>query len=236
MSAFDLILSRHVLADWSIGSSTLTPQNLERSEERLAYLDGLKRYLDSLAQILDATALAQAHARVPYAELFRISPSGIEEVPGARQRVSYDAEHVSLAMLDGRKRGTTATVLNVGKESPLFSRLFQMLAQGTDKPQVERLLQATEYDAEEVLSSFLANGWIEEKPQNNPRHTRLMPDGTDRLAWLGHAAALYQSGQNSIAVDLFMRPHIVWTDDEKKRLFSDPFGEALLFDDYGPEW
>jgi L-ascorbate metabolism protein UlaG (beta-lactamase superfamily) len=62
----------------------------------------------------------------------------------------------------------------------------------------------------------------------------LQPDGSDRLTWLGHAAAMYQSGQASVALDLFMRPHIFWTEEEKTRLFSPDFGEALLFDDYGP--
>ena len=112
MSSSRIVLARHVLPDFSIGASTLTPQNLVEGPDRLAYLDGQRRYLEQLTTQLDESALREAHARLPYGELFELASRNgkwaVKEKEGARDRVSFDQGQVSVAMLDGKNRGAQA--------------------------------------------------------------------------------------------------------------------------------
>ena len=96
-----LRLSLFTVPDLSIGRAPLTPQNSQFDSRRVAYLDGMVAYLESLFDNLRgrysrSEALSRFErclAQLPYAELVKINLNGgpiVSEIPTARDRIVFN--------------------------------------------------------------------------------------------------------------------------------------------------
>lgn len=242
-----LRLSLFTVPEISIGCAPLTPQNSQVDPRRVQYLEGMIEYLAERFRHLrrshsppDAIARLESERRqLPYAELVRLDGNGrapITEIPGARDRIAFDHDRLKITFPDGRYRGERCPAIPAGRESPAVSRVVSELAQGVSEGEISGRLGDGDVDLSAAIRGLRDLQLIEEADASAP----IVPEGlsrggADRLAWLGHACVLLQTGRTSVCVDPFLRPHIRWTEQEMKSCFSDSFGERLLFEPYGPQ-
>ena len=242
-----LRLSLFTVPEVSIGSAPLTPQNSQADSRRVQYLEGMVAYLRERFRHLrrfhprsEALALLESERRqLPYAELVRIDGNGgapVAEIAGARDRIVFDHERLKITFPDGRHRGEHSPAIPAGRDSPTVSRMVSRLAQGVSEEELSRVLAEGGVDLSAAIQGLRELELIEETDAPAP----VIPEGPsrggrDRLAWLGHACILLQTGRASVCVDPFLRPHIRWTEQEMHSCFSDSFGERLLFEPYGPQ-
>ena len=241
-----LRLSLFTVPEVSIGSAPLTPQNSQVDPRRVQYLEGMVTYLGQRFRDLQRShsrseALARLESerrQLPYAELVRINGNGgapVSEVAGARDRIAFDHERLKISFPDGRHRGDHIPAIPAGRDSPAVSRIVSRLAQGVSEGELSRLLEDGDVDVSAAIQGLRDLQLIEETDASAPLvPERLSRGGDDRLAWLGHACMLFQTGRSSVCVDPFLRPHINWSEQEVEACFSDSFGESLLFEPYGP--
>jgi L-ascorbate metabolism protein UlaG (beta-lactamase superfamily) len=241
-----LRLSLFAVPDVSIGRAPLTPQNCQFDARRVEYLDGMVAYLESVFADLrlhhsrsDALAsLEKVVARLPYSELVKIDPDGtpvVAAIPGARDRIVFDHDRLRVAILDGLNRRPESPMIPVGRDSPELAHLVSKLARGMAETALAKTLRAGTVDTSPAIASLRALNLLEEvDPPASIVPPALCAGREDRLTWLGHAAVLFQTSRASICVDPFLRPHIKWTEEEKKTCFSDSFGDRRFFEPYGP--
>jgi len=240
-------LSLFTVPDLSIGDAPLTPQNSQPDPRRLLYLEGMVAYLNSLLQdFLSRYPAPEARSRLeaflprlPCSDLVSISTNGrsvVSEAPGARDRITFLQERLKILFLDGLHRGTESPAIPAGRFSPQVCRIVSKLACGISEGALSRLFGQGGVDLSGAVASLRALDLIEETDPEAPIvPPGLREGGKDRLTWLGHACVLLQTPRTSVCVDPFLRPHIQWTGDERRSVFSDAFGEQFFFEPYGPQ-
>ena len=242
-----LRLSLHTVPDLSIGRAPLTPQNSQPDPRRLRYLEGMVAYLNSLLQEFrnrcpapEAVSRLEAFLpQLPCSDLVTVTRNGrpaVTEAPGARDRIAFLQERLKILFLDGRHRGTGSHAIPAGRHAPRVARIISKLARGIPEGALSRLLGQDGVDLSGAIAGLRALELIEEVDPAVPLVPHDLQDGAqDRLTWLGHACVLLQTARASVCVDPFLRPHIQWTEDEKRTIFSDDFGDRFFFEPYGPQ-
>src|SRR5436190_2486240 len=241
-----LRLSLFAVPDLSIGRAPLTPQNCQFDARRVQYLNGMVAYLESVFTDLrrhhsrsDAlSTLQRVLARLPYSELVQIDHDGnpvVSAIPGARDRIVFDHERLRVAILDGLNRRSESPMIPVSRDSPELAHVISKLSQGISAKDLARALRTGTVDISPAITALRDLNLVEEvDPSVSTVPQPLSAGRGDRLTWLGHAALLFQTSRASICVDPFLRPHIKWTEEEKKTCFSDSFADSQLFEPYGP--
>jgi len=242
-----LRLSLFTVPDLSIGRAPLTPQNSQFDSRRVAYLDGMVAYLESLFDNLRgrysrSEALSRFErclAQLPYAELVKINLNGgpiVREIPTARDRIVFNQDRLKITFLDGLHRRMESPAIPAGRYSPEVSRVVSALSHGVSETALERVLSACDVGLSPVIKSLRDLQFIDDVDPSAPIVPHGLSEGNrDRLTWLGHACVLFQTARASVCVDPFLRPHITWTNEELTSCFSDSFGERLFFEPYSPQ-
>jgi hypothetical protein len=110
-----LRLSLSTVPELSIGRAPLTPQNSQFDARRVRYLEGMVAYLNGPA-VRDGEGRAETRPSVqqmltqlPYSDLVEMESGAskrVREVPGARDRIVFNQEHLRINFLDGLHRRT----------------------------------------------------------------------------------------------------------------------------------
>jgi len=242
-----LRLSLFTVPELSIGRAPLTPQNSQVDPKRVAYLEGMVAYLNGLFEDLRKrhsrtealSRLDHILAQLPYSELVKIEASGrpaVTEIPGARDRIAFNQERITINFLDVLHRRTKIPAIPAGCHSSDVSHVISKLSQGVPERTLARILGGRRVGLSQVIQGLRDLQFIEESDPSAPIVPRQLLEGKkDRLTWLGHAGILLQTARSSVCVDPFLRPHIKWTEQDLKSSFSHSFGERLFFDPYGPQ-
>lgn len=237
-----LQLSRHVLPQLRMGSQRLTPQNLGDGRDRLAYLEGLVAHLNLLlaADGLDLERVTRFRAQAPFAEqLTRLALEGgrvtARAIDAAPDLLRFDLDRLSLVFADGRRRRPEEMlVLEAGAATPQLAHVVAALAAGVARPALRALAADHGVDLDdELLDELVARGVIEERDAPVGPAARFAPAPGDRVTWLGHAAAMYQSGEATLWIDPWLSPVLRWHPGEAQRVVSPAFADALLMADHG---
>lgn len=244
-----LRLSPHVQPQVRMGAARLVPQNMAPGADRLAFVDGLHKHLDRLLRRVGHRDPARAIAfeqvvafldQVPLARgLVDIVPRRGRMVaqprPGVADRIHFDPARTAVLFMDGRRR-RARDLVNVpsGEATPAFARIVAALARGVRAGRLRALAERAGIDVEAPLAALAAAGALERSAPPRPREASRFTGSGDRLTWLGHAAALFQSDRTSIWVDPCLRPVVRWRPAEQETLFSARFADSRLCAPYGP--
>ena len=217
---------------------------MRQGHDRLAYLDGLVRYMNERLRDAGerASAVAETLMRIPFADqLIEITNDDAvwtaRELPDARDQLSFDVDRLSIAFLDSRKRTSRERLsIRTGRASPLFARIIGALQPGTTRTELEELCGDAWGDVESIVDRLLAAGVIDELAElDDPVAGRLLGLEGDQVTWLGHAAAAVHSQGTTIWVDPLLVPRMCWLPDELDHVFSPTHADSVLFEPYGPE-
>jgi len=206
----------------------------------VAYLNGLFGHLQERGSRPQALSRLEALLpRLPHSDLVTIdreAKAPVAEAPGARDRIGFDADRLTIVLLDGLNRRSESPAIPAGRYSPQVAHALSRLSRGVTEEELASTCGRSGVDLTPVLARLRDLQLIEEVDPSVPGFPeRLGEEGRDRLAWLGHACVLLQTASSSVCVDPFLRPHIRWTDADVESCFSDAFGDRLLFDPYGPQ-
>jgi L-ascorbate metabolism protein UlaG (beta-lactamase superfamily) len=239
--------SVHCQAEIRMGGTPLRPCNMHGGADRLAYLDGLLRFIelgfgDPASPFFRNPALArQWLTRVPMGEgLVDIVEQGgdvlVREGEGIREELAFEPEALSICIFDGRRRDRTISLFPTGTATSNMGRLMSALTTGIEVDDLMRLGASVNLDARDLLDALLDDGAIDQLDELSPRLSAPLSVGAgDWLTWTGHAGFVLQSSGTTLWVDPWLLPQMVWQDDELRSLFSPDFADSLLFDPYGPE-
>jgi len=237
-----LQLSRHVLPQLRMGSQRLTPQNMTGGRDRIAYLDGLVAHLNVLlhADGLDLERVMRFRSQAPFAEqLTRLTLEGgrpvASAIDAAPDRLGFDLDRLTVVFADGRQRQPEQMLsLETGAATPQLARILAALATGIPRPELLARAHDEGVDMDDdFLDELLARDVIEARDEPRQPAARFAAMPGERVTWLGHAAAIFQSGPTTLWIDPHLSPVIRWQPGETRRVLSPAFADAILIDGYG---
>ncbi len=237
-----LQLSRHVLPQPRIGSQRLSPQNMGDGRDRMAYLNGLVAHLGTLlrADGLELERVLRFRSQAPFAE--QLTRLAIEDgrvvasaIDGAADLLGFELDRLTVVLADGRRRRPEEMLtLETGASTPQLVHVLAALAAGTPRPELLARARDQGVDMDDdFLDELLARGVIEERDEPLRPAARFAAAPGDRVTWLGHAAAMFQSGPTTLWIDPHLPPVLRWQPGEAERVLSPAFADAALMEDYG---